>query len=253
MSTSVPALTAEPGAGQRRLAWQAAARRTALMGIAHALLFLLAFFLMLIPGGQARGADLERVYTDENHRRLVVAGLYVMPFAGIAFIWFSVLLRSWIQGSSRRIDRLFSDVQLVAGIIYVTMFFIAASSISVTAASMEISGIALDPGVAVLFPQLGNAVFFVFGMRMAGMFVMTTAKIVGAATLLPKWFSLLSYPVALFLFLSGTFSHWLIVVFPAWLIILCLLVLDASRRLDSDAASRFAREHPAAIGPFSGE
>lgn len=238
---------------QRQSTLQRAARFTAIMGITHALLFLLSFWLMAVPGGQERGVDLERFYTDENHRRFVIAGLYVMPFAGIAFIWFSVLLRSWIQGSIRTVDRLFSDVQLVAAIIYVTMFFVAASSISVTAASMEFSGITLEPGVAALFPQLGNAIFFVFGMRMAAMFVLTTTRIVGSATVLPKWFGLLSYPVAIFLFLSGTFSRWLIVVFPIWLIILCVLVFTESRRFTMRVLPARDPANQRASAPFAGE
>src|SRR5690348_17304939 len=81
-----------------------AAYLTAAMGIAHAVLFLLAFWLFTTaPGPKASDAEISSFYNSGDTRRLLLVGLYVMPFSGIAFLWFAVALRMWIAASTRRI------------------------------------------------------------------------------------------------------------------------------------------------------
>jgi len=77
-----------------------AAMLTAWMGIAHAVLFLLAYYLLsTTPGARAPDDEIRQFYASAARRRLVLVGLYVMPFAGIAFVWFIVALRMWISHS----------------------------------------------------------------------------------------------------------------------------------------------------------
>jgi hypothetical protein len=74
-----------------------AATLTAALGAAHALLFLLALVLLSdVPGPRASDADLASFYASDARRRLIVVGLYVLPFAAIAFMWFVVALRMWV-------------------------------------------------------------------------------------------------------------------------------------------------------------
>jgi hypothetical protein len=57
-------------------------------------------------------------------------------------------------------------------------------------------------------------------MRMAAIFVTTTAKLGHEAQLLPRWFVFGSYGVAAALFLVATLNLWLVVVFPLWVLVL---------------------------------
>jgi hypothetical protein len=41
----------------------------------------------------------------------------------MAFIWFLVALRMWVDSSARRVNVLLSNIQLVAGIVYVALLF----------------------------------------------------------------------------------------------------------------------------------
>ena len=125
-----------------------------------------------------------------------------MPFAGIAFIWFVVALRMWVEGTARHVNILLSNIQLVSGILYVALFFAAAASTSVLAASVEFSDGDIDPVVAHQFPQFGNTLVLVFALRMAAMFVMTTSTIGRTSRVVPGWFAWSGYVVAAFLLLE---------------------------------------------------
>jgi len=211
-----------------------AAMLTAGVGLAHAVLFLLAYFLMsTTPGGRAPDEEIRAFYASEARRRLILVGLYVMPFAGIAFVWFIVALRMWIAHSlsDSRENVLLSNVQLVSGILYLAMFFASAATSSATAASVEFEGAIIDTTSARQLPLYGNALLFVFGVRMAAMFVFTTCNIARSAGILPRWFTLGGLVVGVFMLLSATFTPLLVLAFPLWLIVLCVLLFGRARQL----------------------
>jgi hypothetical protein len=208
---------------------------TACFGIAHAVLFLLAFWLMSdVPGAKASNEEIAEFYGSDDKRRVILVGLYIMPFAGIAFVWFIVALRMWISFSVRRENALLSNIQLVSGIIFVALFFAAAAASSVLAASVEFADSTIDPVVAREFPQYGNSLLFVFGMRMAAMFVFTTSNMGRASGFLPRWFAYLGFAVGLFLLLSATFSVWLVLVFPVWVLMLSGFLLYRARQIPAE-------------------
>src|SRR5688572_21544590 len=162
---------------------------TAGLGAAHAILFILALLLLRdAPGPTATDAELVDYYSSEGSRRVTLAGLYVMPFAGIAFIWFIVALRLWISGSERAENVLLSNVQLVSGILYTGRFLVSAGASVSMAAATEFTNADIDPDFARNFSQYGDTVLFVFAMRMAAMFVFTTSNMARHAKILPTWF-----------------------------------------------------------------
>jgi hypothetical protein len=234
MTTALPApADADPIPPHERVrSLRNAAFLTAGVGIVHALLFLLAFWLLSdLPAADATTGEIEEFYGSGESRRPVLVGLYIMPFAAIAFVWFIVAVRMWISGQIRRENVLLSNVQLVAGILYVALFCGGAAANSVLAASVEFSDGPIDPVVAHQFPQFGSALLFVFGIRMAAMFVFTTTNITRAAGLLPRWFVLTGYLVGAFMLLSASFNPALVLVFPIWLIVLCAILFDRARRI----------------------
>jgi hypothetical protein len=196
-----------------------------------------------VPGAGASTKEISHFSPSDGRRRVVLVGMYLMPFAGIAFIWFIVGLRMWISGSVRRENVLLADIQLVSGILFVALFFVAAAASSVLAASVEFSSSPIDIAFARNLPQYGRSLLFVFDMRMAAMFVFTSSRIGRSAGVLPNWFTLGGFAVAAFLLLSATFSSWLVLVFPGWMLLLSGLLLDRARRIPADAVleRRFGR------------
>ena len=207
---------------------------TAALGVAHAILIVLTVLLLMqrTPGVDATDAEIVAFYSDPDERRVVlVAGLYLVPFAGIAFIWFSVALRMWVTASARRQNVLFSNVQLVCGVIYTGLLFAAGASMSVSAASVEFSDAPIDPMIARQFPQYGSSLLLIFAMRMAAMFVLMTSNLGRTARILPRWFVLAGYAMAVGLLLTASLSSWLVIVYPAWILVFGGILFDRARKI----------------------
>ena len=219
------------------LAVRRAALLTAAIGLVHSLL-LIAGSLVLktqTPGITASDAELIAFFEDPDQRRVVViAGLYLIPFAGIAFVWFFVSLRMWISASASRLNLMLSNVQLVSGIIYTTLVLAAGGAMSVMAVTAELSDGAVDPVFARQFPQYGASLLLVFAMRMAAMFVLTTTNLGRLSGILPQWFVVMGFAVAVGLLLTSSFSSWLVFIFPAWILVFCAILVDRARKISPD-------------------
>jgi hypothetical protein len=214
-----------------------AAILTARLGILQAVLTLAAYWLLSqAPDLDASDAEIVAFYSSDQRWMVIAGGLYLMPFAGIAFLWFVVALRMWIKESSRE-DALLSNVQLVSAIVFIGLFFAGAAAQSVLAVSIESMSSDLEVSMARQFPQYGSALLLVFAMRMAAVFVFTTSTIGRKHRILPGWFVWTGYVVGLFLLLSATVSPLLIVVFPIWVLGLSVLLLRRARRLPEEAPS----------------
>lgn len=210
---------------------------TASVGIAHAVLLLTAFWLVRTnaPGANASDAEFVTFYADSgNRRRIVAAGLYLIPFSGITFIWFIVALRMWISGSIRRINMLLANVQLAAGIIYVTLILAAGAAFSVRAATYELTDDPITPSSENVFPRLGSILFLTLAMRMAAMVVFTTSSIGRSSGILPRWFGVVGILVGISLLLSASLSPLLILLFPTWLTVLSIILLLRARKIPKD-------------------
>ena len=70
-----------------------------------------------------------------------------------------------------------------------------------------------------------------FWMRMAAMFVFTTSAIGRSAGILPRWFAYAGFAVGACLLLTATFSPFLVRLFPAWVLVLFVLLVDWARRI----------------------
>ncbi len=204
---------------------------TASLGLAHAILVLVSALLMATVPDLRDAAATEMFYSDTDRRRLALVGLYLLPFAVITFIWFEVALRMWISGTHRRANVLLSNVQLVSGIVFVCLFAASTATTGVTAAAAEFAGAPIDPEVAGLLPTYGDTLMFVFAIRMAAMFMFTTTSIARSANVLPRWFVILGYVLGVILLLSATFSTWLSLVFPLWLMVLSALLFRRARAI----------------------
>jgi hypothetical protein len=205
---------------------------TIAVGAAHAVLFLVSYWLLWhLPGPGAPDAQVVAFYRKGDQRYPILAGLYLMPFAGIAFIWFSAAWRVWTAEHWTRGNALLSNIQLVSSILYVALFFAAAAATAALPAGIEFDNVQISATLARLFPEIGSALLFVFAMRMAAMFVISTSGIARDVAAVPRWFIYLGYLVGLFLLLSATFSSLLVVVFPLWLLTLCALLLRRVRTI----------------------
>lgn len=195
-------------------------------GMLFAILAMICFWFL-----PARSGNRSDAYSD-NSNVIRFLALYVFPIAGISFIWFIVPLRMWISHRMPdRVNALLSNVQLVSGIVFLALFFTSAAALSIGSIVVVDDNGTSYTVASFPFPQYGHALFFVFASRMGAMFVFTTTTIVKQAAILPQWFVWLGYAVGLFMLLSASFNQALFFVFPIWVLMLCLLILDHLRQI----------------------
>ena len=111
-------------------------------GIGFGFLTIAAWWLL----GAERSALIEAedpfaCYEAEGNAGSTIAGLYLLPFAAILFLWFNVALRGWIRGTQQRRNMLISDLQLVAGVTFTAVYLVAAGA---TATSVIVAGAGTD-------------------------------------------------------------------------------------------------------------
>jgi hypothetical protein len=102
------------------------------------------------------------------------------------------------------------------------------------AASVELSDQPIDPLLARQFPQFGASLLLVFAMRMAAMFVLTTTNLGRISGILPRWFVVVGYLMAIILLLTASLNSWLVLAFPTWILIACVILVDRARKIPRD-------------------
>src|ERR1700756_4099381 len=108
-------------------------RAAAVAGIIFSVLLITALILLRISAPPSPGVA-GIWLTDSAHRTAVAVGLNLVPFAGIAFLWFIGVIRDRIGD---REDRFFATVFLGSGLLFVAMLFVAAA---VAGATIAVAG-----------------------------------------------------------------------------------------------------------------
>ena len=203
------------------------ARIAALTGVLFAGLF--AFSLVLIhqaPGLASSDHDYTDFYSKGSGNVLVTAGVHIVPFAGIAFLWHMAATRVVIEALPGPPSGMPRWLQLASGVLWTCMVFAGTAAVGAVALLTVFTSVQLPPpDVARAFMGAGYGMVFVFGVRAAGMYMFTTTTLSLKRAMLPRWAAWLSYLAATFLLLSTTFHPAILLVFPAWVVLFsaCLM------------------------------
>jgi len=161
-----------------------------------------------------------------THWRTVSLALNLLPFAGIAFLWFIGVVRDRLGNSE---DRLFSTVFLGSGLLFLAMLF---ASAAVAGGVISIYGTAPSLLVASGIYSFGRVVTYeimnVYALKMAGVFMISTCTLSLRTGILPRWMAFLGMALALFLLLSVGFFYWAPLVFPLWVLLISVYILLAN-------------------------
>ena len=208
-------------------------RGAAVAGIIFSVLLITALTLLRISAPAHPGAGSQWL-TDSGKRAAVAVALNLVPFAGIAFLWFMGVLRDRI---GEREDRFFATVFLGSGLLFVGMIFVAAAvggALIATASSSSLTGGA----TLAVGRNITNALLNVYAMRMAAVFTLTTVTIARRTQIVSRWLTIAGIACAVVLLIGIGISPWVELVFPAWILALSLDVLLAGTRLTPAASSR---------------
>jgi hypothetical protein len=214
-------VTTQPADRLRRLSTPRAA---AVAGVLFSVLFGIA--LVLIRLALPEGAEPGSQWLREDSTNLKVSAT-IMPFAGIAFLWFMAVVR---DGLGRYEDKFFSTVFVGSGLLFLAMMFVASG----VGAGLERSDAAAHPDVATFGQMVLLAVSKTYALRMAAVFMISLATIWLKTGLMPRWLVGVTYLVAVGLLLASDISMWLTLAFPIWVLVVSVLLLVRARVIDLD-------------------
>jgi hypothetical protein len=208
-----------------------APRAAAIAGILFSILLITSFLLVRrsIPANPLEaGAWLQ---TSAN---IVALALNLVPFAGIAFLWFIGVLRDRL---GEREDRFFATVFLGSGLLFLAMLFFSAAMaggiiIAHTADANRLLGTATFTfGRAVVYEIMN-----VYAIKMAGVFMIATSTLAIRTGFIARWIAIIGYVLAALLLLSSRYIEGILLVFPLWVLLVSVYILIDNRRQTSPAA-----------------
>jgi hypothetical protein len=148
---------------------------------------------------------------DPGRRRQVILALNLVPFSGIAFLWFIGVVRDRIGESE---DRFFATVFLGSGLLFVAMLFVA-SAVTAGVLADAAAGTAADGSG--FNRRIAGVIVRTYAMRMAAVFTISTATIGLRTGALPWWLGYSGYAMAVVLLLVIDVTPWVELLFPLWI------------------------------------
>jgi hypothetical protein len=204
-------------------------RAAGIAGLLFSALFVVS--LLLIRERPAPGSTAQEIayfYLKGEGGRVALVGLYLVPFAGIAFLWFLAAIRSHLGA---REDRFFATVLLGSGILFVATLFAASAAAGALVAGVKyLDEPAPSADSVVLARSLGFTLLFVFGVRMAAVFMLVASTIGLRTGFLPRWLVVAGYVCGLAYLLTLTYIEFLALLLPVWVTAVSLEILRTRRR-----------------------
>ena len=204
-------------------------RAAAVAGILFSVLLIAALTLLRLSA-PATPAAAGIWLTDSGRRAAVAVGLNLVPFAGIAFLWFIGVLRDRIGD---REDRFFATVLLGSGLLFVGMLFVAAAVAGAEVASATSSAALPGSGTLALGRNVTTSLLNVYSMRMAAVFTLTTVTIARRTQIVSRWLTLAGLACAVVLMVGIGIDPWVELLFPLWILALSLEILWVGFRASS--------------------
>ncbi len=199
-------------------------RAAAVAGIIFAILFAAGLILiwLWIPDNLTSDTA-SPTLTPGVDTTIITIALSLIPFAGIAFLWFLGVMRD-VLGSLE--DRFFATVFFGSGLLFLGMVF-ATAAVSdgiILALNSEpdrlIGSEGFDLGRAILL-----SIMNIYAVRMAGVFMLSLNTIWLRTHLMPRWLIWLTFGLAFVLLVGIDARAWLIMVFPVWVLLISIYVL----------------------------
>jgi hypothetical protein len=154
--------------------------------------------------------------------------LTLLPFAGIAFLWFIGVVRDRLGEHE---DRFFATVFLGSGLLFLAMLFSSAAIAGGIVIAYGASPTVLLSSETYAFARAASYVILnTYAIKMAGVFMISTSTLFVRTRVTPRWMALLGYALALLLLLSISHVSWAILVFPLWILLISVYILIENYR-----------------------
>jgi hypothetical protein len=201
-------------------------KAAAIAGMVFSVLLIVVFWLLRtsIPAApQETGSWLQ------SSSGAVALALNLMPFAGIAFLWFIGVLRDRL---GQQEDRFFATVFLGSGLLFLAMLFTSAAIIGAILIAFAMHPQELIGSATFHFARAAAySMVNVYMIKMASVFMITTSTVAIYTGIAPRWLAILGFALALILLFGSFYISWSFLVFPLWVFLLSAYILrDSIRR-----------------------
>ena len=200
-------------------------RAAAIAGILFAILFSTSYTLILRSTPEL-DTDTGAWLATGGARASIAVGL--MPFAGIAFLWFMAVVRDRLGHLE---DQFFSTLFFGSGLLYLAMVFIASALFGgMIYIARQNPEILVDTKLYFTIRAMIYQIVHEYSIRMAGMLMIVLGTIWLSTLIMPRWLVGLTYLFALILLFSISFSEWIMMVFPVWVFLISVYILVLNYR-----------------------
>jgi len=164
----------------------------------------------------------------ETNAKTVVLALNLVPYAGIAFLWFIGVLRDRLGNLE---DRFFATVMLGSGLLFLALTFAgAAMAGGLLSSYAAVSSTILESGLFSYSREVIFHVINVYAIRMAGVFMFSLGTIWFRTGVMHRGWAFVTYALALLLLVSIGYSLWVTLIFPGWVLAVSVYYLIRNRR-----------------------
>ena len=166
--------------------------------------------------------------THSNGRNAVRLALNLVPFVGVAFLWFMGVLRHRLGALE---DQFFATVFLGSGLLFVgTLFASAAAAGALLQVTPTVDIQQTDDKIYYFVQHLSYTFLNVFAIKMAGVFMFSTCTIALRTGLFPRWVAFSGFLCGLVLVVVISNWLWIALLFPFWILLVSAQILIADRK-----------------------
>ncbi len=196
-------------------------RSAAIAGIIFGALFATSIVLLVTAMPTTPGAPWVRGGSK------ITTALFLAPIAGIAFLWFIGVLRDRFGDLE---DRFFSTVFLGSGLLFLAMTFVSMALAGALLAVSRHSSDVVETDIVFFGREVMLHINNVYSVRMAAVFMISLATMWLRTRLMPKPLVIGTYLLAVVLLVVVSFSFWVALVFPAWVLVVSVYILATDHR-----------------------
>ncbi|MFC2046439.1 hypothetical protein ACFLTC_02835, partial [Chloroflexota bacterium] len=175
-------------------------RSAAAAGILFSLL-MAASMILLFNSVTSNPADMGSEWLETWNAPATVV-LILIPFAGIAFLWFTGVMRD-LMGDLE--DRFFSTLFFGSGIVLVVMLYVWAAAFGAVFGTYSVAAdLLVDTDITIYASVFMNQIMNNFFLRMAAMYMLSIGSLWTRTDVVPRWLVMVTYVVAIgFLLFAG--------------------------------------------------
>ena len=154
----------------------------------------------------------------------IALALNLIPFAGVAFLWFLGVLRDRLDQQE---DRFFATVFFGSALLFLAMLFAAAAvigAVMLLASTAEPNEL-MNSATFRFARAAAYIVTNVYASKMAAVFMISTSTVVIYTDIAPRWIAFIGYLSALVLLIGSFYIGWSFAVLPVWVFVISVYIL----------------------------